>query len=265
MAQDLRINRTDTINLSLKPTFYGTIKTGLGYYSYKEPNVMSITGPMYVVSAIGGLKLNPLIKTDATLYYSRDLGRNTYDGGIMLNDGSILPHQSLSSDWYVGGKYRAGLIIGNGIDEWLVLYLGLGYRYLHNQIHGSGAYLREQTYLYMPMGGQVKVWLFDKVRLNLDVEFRALLLGNNISHFKDLGYDNNLHFIQNSGSGTRVTLGAEVFITRKSSILVEGFLDYWNIGQSSKEKLYEKGISKGSYIEPVNKTLFYGLQVGYSF
>ncbi|PAF50821.1 hypothetical protein [Helicobacter sp. 13S00477-4] len=256
-------------DLSLRLEPYGNLKAGMQYYSYTEPKVMTVSGPMFTVSAMGGIKFNPLIKSDLEIYYATDIGQNIYHGSLVLTnpDGSRknIPVKYKSNDYYLGGVYRLGLIIGNGIDEWLVLYTGMGYRYLNNIALGLGAYSREQSYLYMPFGGRVKVWVNNKIRLKLDAELRALLLGNNKSAFKKIGFDNDLHFTQNNGSGARVSFGAEVFISKKNIFFIQGTLDYWSIGDSNKKPAYKSGVIQGYWLEPKNNTITYGVEIGYAF
>lgn len=250
--------------------FYGYLKVGLQNYTYHEPNVMSIKGPMQIINTMFGLKLTSFIATDIEIYYAMDTGKNIYDGALVriFSDGreETIPIRSHSNDYYYGGTYRIGFTpLGNDSQNNLLVYLGISYRYLDNLIRGEGAYRREQTYLYTPLGirAQVKIKKFIGLRGNL--EFRPLLLGWNKSHFSMLGRDNDLTFKQRNGLGTEASMGIDFFIAKDSSIFVETFIDYWNIAQSTRTDSYIAGRFAGTYIEPKNTTLAYGIRIGYSF
>lgn len=231
---------------------------------------MSISGPMYTIGAVGGIKFNSFIKSDLEFYYATDIGKNTYNGAIQMTDflgqKTTIPLIAKSNDYYLSIAYRVGLtIFGDGIDEYFGLYLGMGYRYLNNQIRDTSAYSRKQSYFYMPIGARIKVRLNKKIRLKLDGELRAMLLGSNTSAFRDIGYDNNLHFIQANGSGSRITLGAEFFVTKKTFLFIQGTFDYWGIGKSNVLAAYKGGMLADYFVEPENNTIVYGFEIGYSF
>ncbi|PAF48148.1 hypothetical protein BKH46_02245 [Helicobacter sp. 12S02634-8] len=248
---------------------YGTLSMGLVGYTYKEPDLMSVSGPMGVLSGMGGLRFNRWLKSDLELYYATDMGRNIYDGAIqtIYNTGRVetIPVKSRSSDYYWGVAYRVGLnILANERDDILGLYTGLGYRYLHNQIHGIGAYLREQSYLYWLIGPRLRIRINEHIRLKADGELRVLLTGRNTSHMTDIGYDNNLHFTQSGGMGARVALGAEFFVSKKLALFVQGTFDYWGVDASDKRRACKVN-DCSLFVEPANSTIAYGVEVGLSY
>ncbi|PAF53292.1 hypothetical protein BKH42_06650 [Helicobacter sp. 13S00482-2] len=258
-------------NLALGFHPYGSVNFGMEYYTYTEPSVMSISGAMYHLNGLFGVKLNPFFKTDVQIYYSQDIGKNVYDGSIHNSvTNETTPLSVRSADYYLGGVGRLGLVLGDGFEEeWVTLYTGIGYRYLDNDIQNPPgqlvAYRREQSYLYMPFGLEAKFWLNNFIKFKLNGELRALLMGSNITHFTDLGWDNDAYFTQKNGSGSRVSLGVDFFITKKQSINVEAFFDYWNIKKSNLQEASRGGKFLGYYVEPDNNTKVFGVQIGYGF
>lgn len=260
----------DNFTLPTPLQFYGHLKTGMQNYVYREPSVMSIEGPMFVVDAMFGLKPSSFTASDIEVYYVTDIGQNIYDGAIvkMFSDGrqEISPIKARSSDYYFGGIYRAGITpINDEFGNEFMIYVGLAYRYLNNQVHSVGAYQREQHYLYLPLGIRTQIKINKFIGIKGTLEFRPLILGRNKSHFKMIGHDNDLIFSQRNGVGLEASVGIEFFIAKKSSIFLEGFFDYWNIADSTKVDSYIDGLHVGTYIEPKNTTSLYGIRIGYSF
>ncbi|PAF42476.1 hypothetical protein [Helicobacter sp. 11S02596-1] len=249
--------------------FYGHIKMGVASYTYKEPDVMSIAGPMAVFGAMGGLKINSFIKSDLEVYYATDMGKNIYDGSVVYKDGRTeplkAPLKAPSKDYYLGGVYRAGLTIlkGDNGEEYFGIYTGLGYRYLQNQVQSKAAYLREQSYVYLPFGVRISVPLSKDFVLKANGELRAMIFGNNTSHFRDIGRDNDLHFIQTSGTGVR--LGGGVAFGNKNAFFIQAVFDYWSIAKSDVKPAYVGGKVDGYYVEPENNTIAYGVEIGFAF
>ncbi|MDO7253648.1 hypothetical protein [Helicobacter cappadocius] len=260
-----------TPNLAFGFHPYGSAKFGMQYYEYTEPKLMSISGPMYNISGLFGVKLNPLLKMDVQIYYSQDIGQNIYNGSTQdFSTKEVVPLSLKSADYYLGGVGKVAFILGDGIEEeWVSFYTGLGYRYLNNNIQNPPnqivTYRREQTYWYMPFGVDASMWLNKNIKIKINAELRALLVGKNITHFTDLGWDNDAHFTQKNGSGSRLSLGAEFFITKKQAITLEAFFDYWGIKKSNIKNITNQGKSVGSFIEPENNTKVFGVQIGYFF
>lgn len=259
-------------NFGFKFQPYGNFKFGMQYYEYKEPSVMSISGPMYVLNGTFGVKPNPIFKADIRIFYAQDIGKNIYKGSLQSLDGKgeIIPFSAKSGDYYLGGVGRVAFIIGDGVQqEWVSLYTGFGYRFLANNVQNPPdqivAYRRDQSYLYMPFGVDVKLWLTKKIRFNLNAEVRALLIGMNTTHFRDIGFDNDAHFTQKNGTGARISIGGEFFIIKNQAILLEAFFDYWGIGDSDIRPQTKGGKFVGNYLEPKNNTEAFGVQIGYSF
>lgn len=258
-----------TLDLSFGFDPYAEVAGGMSYYHYNEPNVMDIFGPMYNLNVLLGAKLNPLLKTELEIYFSQDTGKNIYNGAIQITDmfgTKNEPFSARSNDYYAGGEYRAGFILGDGISvEYLTIYTGFGYRFLQNLVDSSAAYLRKQSYLYMPFGVKSNIPIARKVSLRLNAELMALLLGLNTSYFTDIQRDQNLHFTQKSGTGARVSLGFNIALDNKNSIFIQGYFNYWNIADSNSLPSTQNGKFVGNYIEPKNTTTDYGIQIGYHF
>lgn len=258
-------------NFGFKFQPYGSFKFGMQHYEYTEPNVMSISGPMYVLNGTFGVKPNPIFKADVRIVYAQDIGKNIYNGSLQnFATNETTPFSAKSADYYVGGVGRVAFIIGDGVQqEWVSLYTGLGYRFLANSVQNPPdqivAYGREQSYLYMPFGADIKLWLTTKIRLNVNAEVRALLVGMNTTRFTDIGFDNDAYFTQKNGTGARISIGGEFFIVKSQAISLEAFFDYWGIGDSDIKAQTINGKFVGNYLEPKNNTKAFGVQIGYSF
>lgn len=223
------------------------------------------------------------VTIDGYLYGVR--GAYTYhaENGLMANASLGLSNGGLDYD----GRTWGGSSADANTDDWLVElralvgfdwtateklaitpYLGLGYRYWNNDIGGSGGYERETTYWYCPLGVEAMIPLAETWRCGGRAEYDLFLGGTVKSHLSDAvpGY-NNPEIDLDFGGG--YGLGCSVWVTGKIgdtfALRVEPFLSYWNIDESSAEKLKLNGSTVGYVYEPSNDTTAYGLRLSMEF
>ncbi|MBU0744675.1 MAG: hypothetical protein KKE11_04840 [Gammaproteobacteria bacterium] len=160
-------------------------------------------------------------------------------------------------NWYIDvrGLFGRGFDFNNFT---LAPYIGIGYRYLYNDLLGGGAggYTRESNYFYLPVGIMHEVNLSEQSKLITMLEFDYLISGTQDSG----GIENK----QDSGYGAR--LGC---MYQYNNWSVGPYLTYWHISDSNwkiaglveKEgKLYQL-----LFQEPHNYTVEAGLKVSYRF
>jgi hypothetical protein len=168
--------------------------------------------------------------------------------------------KSNNPDWYL--EFRGA--IGRDFtvsDQVLAPYVGLGLRYLMNDLRGetsTGAvgYRRSSTYLYLPLGVTHRFCAGTGGRIATTLEYDALLTGTQRSHYTDIdGYNSDLVNSQRSGNGLRFNVAYE-----RSTWSVSAFWIVWDINQSDTS-LYSNGTTLYSGYEPHNTTREVGVQI----
>lgn len=240
---------------------------GFSYYQYVEPSVMSITGPMFNLYGSVGYVKN-LFKFQFDLSYDTYVGANRYKGGLQYENGTTVPYNTNSSDWYISGAGKFGLAFYDKKEVFFV-YAGLGYRFLSNLLENqngiSASYHRYQGYLYFPIGMSGEIPLNPKVSLMSALEYRILLFGHNTSTLTDLGYDRDLNFKQSLGYGSRLNIGMRYYITSNYSIKINAYWDFWSIEASNIVSATSSTGKTGNFVEPKNHTNVFGVTLGFSF
>jgi hypothetical protein len=228
-------------------------------FEYKEPGIMTEKG---FLMGLGG---------SYTYRFGPDAGPPTPLGGVLLKAESRL---SVGQVDYDGSLMDGTPYSINGIDDWLfelrtlagreypvgndtiVPYLGLGYRYLRDDMSTDpSGYDRESSYFYLPVGAQYTRPLSDQWSLEPRAEIDMLLVGRQISHLGDA--DPTLHTVANHqtfGYGLRGSLGLQ----RQCgdfALILDPFITYWNVNDSSQNR-----VGGSSFYEPSNWSLEYGLR-----
>jgi outer membrane protein with beta-barrel domain len=222
-------------------------------YKYEEPDFMKLEGER--IGVVGAYTF-----TAPNLVYSRIDGRVSY--GRLDYDSVGTGTSSDVPDWIaeVRGVVGRDYLLGERIA--LSPYVGLGYRYLYNDLRGyssTGAvgYRRYSEYWYVPIGVTLRMrtgaqWVFAPT-----VEYDAFIGGKQKSELTDtgIGYSDATNR-QDEGRGYRVYL------------MVEGrnwsfgpWLHYWNIKDSD---IVPIGLGRAG-LEPANTTTEYGLEFRYRF
>ncbi len=253
--------------ISLNASFIGDAGYGYNFYRYEEPNLMKIQGALHTIFAklaylgdIVGVELNYLQALDqSTKYY-----------GSTMSGLPLLGTPSNDSFYNVDFKFGKRLNIFDNYDG--LGYIGIGYRYLNNQLSGLGGYRREQTYYYIPIGFHVSDGMFiDGLFARYGAEARYLFLGVNKTHIGDAisNIDPSvLKMIQKNNFGLRVHSGFEYFLSNDFKIFMQISADYWYVRESSTAiaTYISNGVSyKGVFVEPANNTVQFGVEFGIGF
>lgn len=247
--------------------FVGDAGYGYNFYRYEEPGLMKIDGTLHTIFA----KLAYLgDSTGLEINYLQAFDINTkYDGGTMSGK-PLLNIPSKDAFYNVDFKFGTRLRLFNNYDG--LGYIGIGYRYLDNRISGSGGYRREQIYYYIPVGFYASDGMFaDGLFARYGVEARYLFLGVNKTHIGDAIPDANpgvLKMIQKNNFGLRVHSGFEYFLTKDFKIFLQVSADYWYVRESSTAiaSYTQNGVSyRGTFIEPTNNTVQFGVEIGIGF
>lgn len=236
------------------------IEIGLQTYSYKyEEEVdgdffMSNTGQKYGLSLTG----------------IKNIGSNVYIiGDIRYATGDVKYKSASGTGDVSDDMYETRLLVGiekvTGGALWSS-FIGLGYRYLYNDLRdlGSGGYRRESQYLYIPIGITHRFRVNRSSRISTTFEYDYFVQGEQKSHLSDIGpayaavYGDPVND-QNNGYGIRFNTSYE-----KDSWSVGVFLNYWKI-EDSEVNYYDDPPVVWSILEPKNDTIEAGLQAKYRF
>ncbi len=224
----------------------------IGEFHYRESHFMREDGTQFgVYGSIAILAVNPWYFKFFMSYVGGDV---KYDGGY----GSGWSYKDLTGDtsnYIYNFRAIAGYRIeGDGIC--LMPYSGFGYRYLENDLNDLtvpgvvSGYLREQTYLYLPLGAELTIPLsYDNSwTLGLRGEFDWMFSGYNKSGGTELDGQN--------GWGFRIIPFVRYDITDQFGLKLEIFGEYW--------KIQESDINEG-LLEPENASNYYGVKFGAVF
>ena len=228
-------------------------------YRYEEPSLnVKLDGYK------GGLDLAAITKPQGD-WFLRFEGR--YEYGKTRYSGS--GEKNGNPDWYYELRGLVGKDFVPGAYG-LAPYVGLGFRYLFNDIRGvtsTGAfgYRRESQYLYLPIGVTHRLPLESGARLSTTIEADYLLKGRQISSLSDVvSIVGDVTNDQRSGYGIRGSLYYE-----KNRWLFGPWFQYWSIGQSDVSPVIAViGGTRfiiGTGFEPKNKTTEIGLRLAYKF
>jgi hypothetical protein len=222
-------------------------------YHYEEPGFMNLKGNRG--GAVGAYTF-----TDARRVYSRIDLRASY--GKLKYESQGTGTMDDVPDWIIEARAVVGkdFLVGDNVA--LSPYIGLGYRYLYNDLRGyssTGAvgYRRYSQYAYAPIGLTLRMgtggeWVFAPT-----VEYDAFLGGRQRSKLSDVAPGApDISNDQDRGRGYRV------------SLMVEGrrwafgpWLHYWSIKDSDIVPISPTV----GLLEPANWTREYGVELRYRF
>lgn len=226
----------------------------IAHYHYEEPNFAKLTGPR--VGAVGAYTFaNP------SRVYTRIDGRISY--------GSLKYEGSGTRDNIPDSIFEARAVIGKDflVSDSVALspYIGLGLRYLYNDLRGYSVvgnttyvgYRRYSTYAYAPIGLTVRMKTGDQWVFAPTFEYDAFLGGRQYSQLTDtgIGYSDASNR-QHNGYGYRASLMLE-----SGRWAFGPWLQYWNIKDSDTVPI---GLGKVA-MEPANWTREYGVELRYRF
>lgn len=219
-------------------------------YEYREPDIAKLNGARVGVVGTGTLT------GDSGVFGKIDLresyGRLDYQGSGSM---SGVPDLILEARALVGRDW-----IGASVS--LSPYLGLGYRYLFDDLRGNSStgaagYRRYSNYLYAPVGFTTRFRLGEGWVLAPTLEADVFLQGKQVSKLSDTGIPGLIDVTntQHSGRGHRVSLMLE-----KDRWIFGAWTHYWHIDKSDVQST---GV--GSGLEPENYTRESGLELRYRF
>jgi hypothetical protein len=222
-------------------------------YKYEEPDFMKLEGER--IGVVGAYTF-----TSPRLGYFRIDGRVSYGKldyeSVGTGTSSDVPDWITEVRGVIGRDYRMGEKIA------LSPYIGLGYRYLYNDLRGyssTGAvgYRRYSQYWYAPIGLTMRMHMGSQWVFAPTVEYDAFIGGKQKSELSDTGLPlNDATNRQDRGRGYRVYL---MFEGRNWSL--GPWLHYWNIKDSDVVPI-GSGLAG---LEPANETTEYGLELRYRF
>lgn len=234
------------------------IRPELSYIKYEEPGIMKQKGFM---AGIGGSYTYKAPVT-FTLEGRYSAGRVDY-----RNSGAIdgIP------DYIIEIRSLAGYVVRVSHEYVVMPYIGVGYRYLNDDMAGmvssTGArgYERESNYYYSPVGLEASRCFTDGWRCTLNVEIDIFWQGKQKSHLSDADSRyNDLENEQNEGYGVRGALRVRKK-TAAIHVFAEPFFRYWNIRQSDREPIISAGSIASYGCEPTNNSTELGFIVGVAF
>lgn len=222
-------------------------------YRYEEPNFMKLSG-----GRIGGVGA-----------YTFAFENRAFVRIDMRASYGLLEYESVSTgtqddvpDFITEARVVVGWDWLAGESTALSPYVGLGYRYLYNDLSGyssTGAvgYERISQYLYVPLGITLRFRATERLVIAPTLEYDLFLRGWQDSYLSDtgLGYS-DAENKQSDGYGYRAYL---MFETRRWAL--GPYMHYWKIKASDVVQ-----IAPNTYAyEPENWTREYGLEFRYRF
>lgn len=194
-----------------------------------------------------------------------------YDGWMQYTNGTVTPFSaSHLKDYYFEASLKVGAVyrLADPLDIWP--YLGLGWRQLRNHAEqmGSGGYQRTSTYIYLPIGTNLRYKASEAVWFTLNGQFDVLLHGNQYSRMTDtVMFLDDSSNRQSQGYGIRASVRGDVNLG-KVGLFVEPFWRYWHIQNSEEQWFYSASNPSQpvlSLVEPFNTTQEWGIRAGITF
>lgn len=251
------INASQEIDFSLKRQDGLSIGVQAYWYKYEEEVddsfFMSNEGEKYGLSASYELVFDENYLLLEGRYATGDVDYKSASGTGKVSD-------DVYEVRFIGGIERE-------VDSYLLgSYIGIGYRFLENDLRdlGSGGYRRESQYLYIPIGITNRFHVSKDARISTSIEYDVLVWAEQKSYLSDV---NSWHATvfgdpvneQKSGYGIRVSTAYEMI-----DWSIGLFFNYWDIEDSEKNQ-YTDGVTTYTLYEPQNDTKEIGLEIKYKF
>jgi len=254
------------------------IGTEISYFKYKEPGVMQEKGIMYGIfadytmhsgSPVALESFGDIIDQYINNYYFGIDGLFKY-GQVDYSSGSTGSIDNINDFMFeITGK--AGYEIALNENTVLVPYTGVGYRYLNDDsggklsTTGAAGYERESNYVYIPFGFETNTLLADGWSWGFGAEYDLFVGGKQKSHLEDVSSSlSTVENDQDSGYGVRGSIKIAKQ-SEKINWMVEPFVRYWNVDNSSTAVVTCGGTPCAVGYEPANESLDYGVRIGGAF
>lgn len=221
-------------------------------YVYKEPDIdVELSGTQ--LAFVGAYTLVPNDDIYARFELRHAYGELYYEGSGTMED---VPNTTIELRALFGAQIQSE----DGVA--LTPYIGIGHRYLYNDLRGfssTGAigYRRYSRYLYMPLGISLRIHTGNSWVVAPSIEYDYFIRGEQESMLSDTGLGiPDVTNRQRKGFGYRAALMFE-----KNHVSFGPWLQSWKIEDSDL-----KPIGGGVFVyEPRNETFEAGIEVKYRF
>lgn len=225
----------------------------LSDYVYKEPDLdVRLDGTQ--IAFVGAYTLRPSDDFYARFELRHAYGELYYEGSGTMDE---VPNTTIEGRALIGAQIMS--------DEGVALtpYIGIGHRYLYNDLRGvttTGAvgYRRYSRYLYMPLGMSLRFRAGERWVVAPTVEYDYFIRGEQESMLSDTGIPGLVDVTnrQRKGYGYRASLMFE-----NGNLAFGPWLQGWEIEDSNIAP-----IGNGAFgLEPKNETFEAGFEVKYRF
>lgn len=230
---------------------------------YEEPNIATEKGLMYGISGAYTTRFPEKWVLGVDGRFS--VGQVDYDSN---GTGSI----DNIWDYIIEVRGTAGYDLQVLNSTRVTPYLGLGYRFLRDELGGEVSttnalgYDRQSAYFYLPIGVKTMTPLTNEWFVGLNVEYDIFLDGTQKSELGDAiaGLD-TLENDQDQGYGVRGSIQV-VKSSDRYDFFIEPFIRYWNIKQSDTKAVTYSGTPIGVVgYEPKNNSTEIGAKLGMHF
>ena len=234
----------------LKTRTENTLALSLSDYKYEESGHMSLAAKKvaFHFSRTDALK-SIWFKPDQSWFLQSDFNYAQGKADYQSPKSGIL---NATPNWYFESRALIGIDFNMG-DYLLAPYIGLGFRYLYNDLRTNDyrqGYRRESNYLSLPVGLTHKIKLLNQYQLTSTGEYLYLIKGLQVSNLSDGNpVAKDVSLAQPRGYGFRLAA-----MMRFDDWSVGPTLNYWRIEQS------EIG-GQPPVLEPLNTSY----EVGFKF
>lgn len=236
------------------------ISPEVSHIKYEEPGLMKQSGIMYGIRAAYTYRANLMLRVEGK--YST--GKVDYDGHLIdFQTGVRTPYKLKNiTDYMLEFRGLGGYIFPVSKTSHITPYVGIGYRYLNNDMSKDPfGYERESNYIYSPVGVRYDAKLSNGWSFGAEAEYNIFWWGRQVSHLNDIypGF-NVIKNRQKEGYGLR---GSVEFAKKTESVelALAPYIKYWNIGESERADLTLYGVRIGEAWEPKNRSTEIGLSL----
>ncbi|RKY33328.1 MAG: hypothetical protein DRP68_02685 [Candidatus Omnitrophota bacterium] len=246
-----------SVSAQTLPKHIWELGTEISHIKYEEPGVMEEEGMMYGIAGSYTYRNSIMLKVEGRFAYGQVDYKNS--GTLDNIDDYILEFRGL-------GGHDFSIFTASTLTP----YIGIGYRYLNDDMSGritsTGAlgYERESNYIYSPIGVEIITPLKNGWSVGAMLEYDIFWWGKQISHLTDVpGYLEDAENRQKRGYGVR---GCIKFQKKgeKLDFVIEPFIRYWNI-KKSEETQVSHILGTVTVYEPKNNSTEYGIRFTLKF
>ncbi len=226
-------------------------------YHYEEPGLIDITGNRAGVVGVFTF-VNPVPRLFTRIDVRESYGSLKYEGSGTING---VP------DWITEARIVSGKDFLPGESISLSPYVGLGYRFLYNDLRGYSStgnvgYRRYSNYSYAPIGLTSRISIGEQWVLAPTLEYDFFINGRQTTQLTDSGIPGSADFTneQKKGHGYRAYLMVE-----SDRWAFGPWIHYWNIETSDTVPAGTLNGIPQVGTEPHNWTREVGFEIRYRF